>query len=464
MKIPELRQCLIQKGVILILTVTICICYLFSQTAAAEVQPGDWGIGPDSWYYDLQEHWGRKYVLTLWREGVTNGYPFVIFEPGTPWSYGYNFEPDVKMDRGQLLYMMSKLFQFEPDFSGPPPWPDLPPSFSLYGRPAYGQIHAAASEWLGDQNYLQPQQRLSRLHAVKFIINALNLGDYPKSLSISEVESLLGPFQDRHSIPFSSRPLVAAAVRLRLLIGYNDSTLRVSNELTRAEASAILYRSCMMRIIVQNTTLSFSSSSHPESTPIDVIGLRNENNEEWRLQITDTAHNLVTRLPKNGPVFGDPHTLTWDGSDESGQSLHPGEYLVGGYLKDRHQQRFEAVPIPVQIINNQLSANVTPQSVEIGQKVLISAETQGQAQEVWVILPNGEKLSASQTGQTAGGHLWEANISCQQSKGFSAGMVGFEVQAVFSQETITEPVQVEILPASVEEPICKNELILILTR
>ncbi len=437
---------------------------LFVSTAQAGVEPGDPGVGSDTWYYDLQGHWARTYVLTLWREGVTNGYPFVIFDPDSFWTYGYNFEPDTAMKRGQLLYMMSKLFGFEPQHILPPPWEDLPPGFSLYGKPAYGTVAAAAYEWFPDRSQLHPYDQVCRLSTTDFIMSALRLDDYPTTLSSAQVDGLLQQFSDHNLIPTSYRPLVASAVRLGLLIGYEDSTLRMDNTLTRAEASAILYRSCLMRVVPEYTHVSASGTPYPDSLPIDVIGLRNQNNKLWQVIISDMQGNPIAHIPSGGAQSGDPHPVSWDLHDSLGDEVQSGEYMVGGYLQDRHSQVFEAIPAPVWVVDYNLDAWITPSKVESGATATVMAHTQGGAHSVWVTLPDGSKVPATHRGTSGDTAEWSLDVQAAPQSGFTAGTSQLQVRAEFERAEKHQTLNLQVTKNEEGEPIGKSELMTILSR
>ncbi|MFO7941085.1 MAG: S-layer homology domain-containing protein, partial [Bacillota bacterium] len=224
----------------------------FGRSAAAGVSPGDeTDAAEDTWYHDLENHWSRPYILTLWEEGVTDGYAYPVFGPGWEWTYAYDFLPEDPMTRAQVILMMSRVFAIEPDNSIPSPWPDLSPTYTLYSKPVYAEIRAAAEEWqvAPQGSRLRPSDELTRMYSVRLILSALGLTDYAEQLEIGEVENLLDEFADSGEIhDHSERALVAAALDLGLIIGYGDGTLRMDRKLTRAEGATILYRCCLMRV------------------------------------------------------------------------------------------------------------------------------------------------------------------------------------------------------------------------
>ena len=330
-------------------------CILLLMIAAgspvfASVEPGDeTDAASDTWYHDLCPHWSRPYVLTLWEEGVTNGYVFPIMGPGWDWTYGYDFQPDDPMTRGQVLLMMSRVFNLDPINEVPSPWPDLPPTFSLYGLPAYAEIRAAVESWeIAEPGAsLSPMNSLTRVYTVELILAALGLDAYPATLPDAKVDALLAPFDDRAEIAPADRPAIAAAVELGLLIGYEDDTLRIYESLTRAEGATILYRCCLMVVDPAHGRFHPDGDGHRESLPIGAQGLRNASNARWQVQIEDADGHAVRGLPTASGTPGDPHAVTWDGCDDAGDPVDSGRYFVGGWVEDRRGNRSDAVRVPV---------------------------------------------------------------------------------------------------------------------
>lgn len=420
---------------------------LIPTPATAWVSPGDPGVGTDTWYYDLETHWSRPYILTLWDEGVTNGYPFPIFEDGR-WHFGFNFQPDLNMTRGQLAYMMSKVFRLPLDHSTPSPWPDLHPNYSLYGRPAYGEVSAAARTWslAPEGTPLDLIRSVRRLDSVEFILAALDLIPYSEQLSAGQIQEALAPFSDRDQIPPTSRPTVAAAVILGLIIGYNDNTLRMDTELSRAEAATILYRSCLMRVRPKYPVFHPDGDGYRETLPIDAMGLRNGNNLRWQLYITDMEGQRQAHLPPD-PVSGDPSGVTWDGRGDAGHVLPDGEYLVGGYVDDRRSQTFHAVSVPIEIARRDLEASLIPPEVRLDHHFALTARTRGHALQLLVQPPGGDEMGAFKVGEEDGWTLWHLDLRASAERGLTPGEHLIEVEAVFEGAersvdlmiTVTEP-------------------------
>ncbi len=431
------------------LALTMCAVSLILVAGypALAVQPGDEGpAGTDTWYHDLCHHWSHHYILTLWREGITNGFPFPIFDPGGGWEMGYQFEPDRPMTRAKLLYMMSKLFQLPPDEQTPSLWPDLHVTQTLYGHPAYGELRAAALKWEvapgGDSLRLSATGR--RFDAVEFIMAALNLMHYPQELSTEETDDILAAFVDEHQITGSDRPLVAAAVDLGLIIGYNDDTLRMYDTMTRAEAATILYRSCLMRVKPAYSIFHPDGDGYREVLPIEAVGLRNTAAAAWQVSITNRDGEIISHLPGTHPQPGEPGEAVWDGTDNSGSPLACGTYFVGGFVQNADGRIFDAVRVPIRLSRRHLQCAVDPPVASLGKHFHLMAETRGGADHVQAAVPDGTDRALHPAGQSGGWSLWERQIRACEDHGFSPGSHTLEVKANYSGAVRTETVPIEI--------------------
>lgn len=84
----------------------------------------------------------------------------------------------------------------------------------------------------------QPDMPVTREDTIYALVNALG---YSNDVSVVD-ESVLNMFTDQNSISKSLRPYFAVALQNQLVAGYNDSTIRAQNSLTRAEFATLLYR------------------------------------------------------------------------------------------------------------------------------------------------------------------------------------------------------------------------------
>ncbi|MFP4200882.1 MAG: S-layer homology domain-containing protein [Clostridia bacterium] len=402
-------------------TILLCLVLVFSltscPTAIADVSPGDEAdAAEDTWYYDLENHWSRPYILTLWEEGVTDGYAYPVFDPGWDWTYAYDFLPEDPMTRAQIILMMSRVFALEPDNSVPSPWPDLPPTYTLYSKPVYAEIRAAAHRWqiAPEGGNLNPSDDLTRMYSVRTILSALGLTNYAEGLGDGEVEALLDDFADSGDISdHGERALVAAAVDLGLIIGYGDGTLRMDRKLTRAEGATILYRCCLMRVKPEYGQFFPDGDGYRETLPIEVTGLRNASNVRWQVQIENREGNVVTTLPSNAPIPGDPHDVSWNGDDSTRDPVEPGRFFIGGWVEDRRGNQFSAVRVPVDCIHRTLSADLSRDLISNDEKVTITAQTHGCPPRVTAATGGGnveELHPVDDAGNPWEESLWELQI------------------------------------------------------
>ena len=435
----------------------------------AAVSPGDeTELAHDTWYHDLESHWARPYLLTLWEEGVTDGYPVPIWGSGTSWEYGFKFRPDWEMPRGKLLFMMSKIFQLPPDDRVPSDWPDLNPWYQLYGQPAYPLINAAATSW----NLAPPGESLAlsntvtRTDAVHFILSSLLLTDHAKTLSDATIDDLLAPFEDACEIPTEQRSIIAASIQLGLLIGYPDQTLRVNQSLSRAEGATILYRSCLMRLLPAYSTFHPDNDAYRELLPIDIIGLRNANHRRWHVHVTTMDGDIVRFLPTLQPKLGNPEPVVWDGTSDEGEPVACDQYLIGGYIEDRRGTVFDAVSVPIQLVRRDLRVEGSPSVIFLGETFKITARTRGGAHKVELDLPSGATVDLHYMGQQNGESVWQHQIQTSAAKGFEANTLkALSVTARFTGSDRHDVVKVEILETDDEPDLTPHDgLITTLTR
>jgi hypothetical protein len=80
-------------------------------------------------------------------------------------------------------------------------------------------------------NSFKPFQKVTRLEFLIMIMNAFELNNKP----IASID-----FSDKKSIPEWAYDSITKAVGLNLISGYTDGTIRINNNITRAEVFNIL--------------------------------------------------------------------------------------------------------------------------------------------------------------------------------------------------------------------------------
>ena len=257
---------------------------------------------------------------TLWQEEVTDGLLLRMVEPCMAL-----YLPDQPVTKAELVVFLSKVFNFEPASPAHPSYPDVPKSYCiLRDKPAWGYIEAALQEDIAFNLPglpFNPDGSLSREEAVEFIVRSLDLKDYADSLLEQEVMSLLNKFFDGNRTSPSHRQSMACAIKLKIIEGYDDGTLKPKSEMLRSHAATVIYRSCTIR------ARAFPDVFYPDNDGIDEIVkfsmdyLRNRGISTWQFTIEDNQGKAVHRFNTDNAPGYPPPLLTWDGYDGNGKVL-----------------------------------------------------------------------------------------------------------------------------------------------
>ncbi|MDR1641414.1 MAG: S-layer homology domain-containing protein, partial [Clostridiales bacterium] len=171
-------------------------------------------------YTDTSGHWAREIIERLALQGVATGYP-----DGT-------FRPDSPCTRAETIAMYNKFFKVEA--FGKPKFSDVLPDdwhFVQIGA----AIHKGYASGFADGTF-RPDDNTTRLQAFCMIYKLLGS---PDVANVSAIRTLA----DGHDIP-TDNPLYTRAVSYVFSRGivepYKDNTLRVLNDITRAELVALL--------------------------------------------------------------------------------------------------------------------------------------------------------------------------------------------------------------------------------
>ncbi|MCR4397400.1 MAG: S-layer homology domain-containing protein, partial [Firmicutes bacterium] len=99
----------------------------------------------DRWYDDMAGHWSSRYVRVLWEEEVTDGECRVTGHEDHPHKR-YLYHPSAVSSRSQYAMLLAKVFRLAPVNDDHPLFSDVPTNYSIYDKPAFGYIQAAARE------------------------------------------------------------------------------------------------------------------------------------------------------------------------------------------------------------------------------------------------------------------------------------------------------------------------------
>ncbi|MGB9868275.1 MAG: S-layer homology domain-containing protein [Bacillota bacterium] len=360
-------------------TLTVALVLSFSPSVTCAKDPA---------YVDISGHWANRYITTLWEEDITNGYLYsywvVVNGRYQRRTIAYYF-PDSSVTRAQYVTMLAKTFRLEPMWDVSPTFKDVPTDYALFGQtPAFGYIEAAASKQiaLGDgSGRFKPDSATSREQAIALLCRSLGLTPYAQSMSSSDVDRILSFFKDEHKISSSFRQIVAAAVRLKIVEGYPDRTLRPQANLTRAEAATLLYRSCMLQLEANPSEFSPDGDGFEDITQIKVTYLQNRNYTRWTIWIVDSSGGTVTTLSQGSGHYP-PSILTWDGRGALGP-VADGVYFLKGEATDITGQVFSCPASAVYVLRNTLSALVQPLVAAPGESFRLLATTASHANAVF---------------------------------------------------------------------------------
>jgi len=376
---------------------------------AALAQPAS-ATARDPWYEDLEGHWAEDYVRTLWEEGVTNGYRITErwWVPAKGWRARdhWLFLPGDPALRAQFAMLMVKSFELPPLERDIATFRDVRPGYEAYpgvrGYPYVERAHEQGFFHGEPDRRFHPDRELERDEAVAVLVRALGLEQFARELTGQEITWQLSRFRDWRGVNRSLRAEVALAIKLGIVEGYPDRTLRPSRPLSHAEAATVVYRSCTFRISASPNPFSPDGDGFEDLTTLDTTSLKNRNLKWWTVWIED---RWGTRVRTFHPPEGAPRelveqapTLVWNGVADDGALVPPGTYYYSGYVRDRRRQRFYAVRKPLVVEHRALQASVHPSFAQPGGTVEARAITVGGARGVTAAFPERSpktlKLSA----------------------------------------------------------------------
>jgi hypothetical protein len=384
----------------------------------------------EMWYLDMVAHWAHDHVRLLWEEQVSDG---------VQGSWGgcssSVFMPQAACTRAQFAVLLAKSFRLAPKASGQT-FCDVPPGYCIcYNKPAHPYIEAAAARSLirgAAYGVFAPERAVRREEAVSMIIRGLDISHFLDTLDSDRIASLLGRFFDGSSVSQSLRKEMAAAIFLKVVHGYPDRTLRPSQDLLRAEAAALIARSCMIKARSSLPCFSPDGDGVEDTVVISLETLKNRAVLDYGIVIDDLAGQPVRRWYGWTGSFSHlaPCPETWDGRDAGGRLCGDGLYLYAAWVRDRQGQVHWSASKPLVLERPAVWAFVNPAVVKPGDHTELSAYATGQPDTVvW-------KDTGSQ--MTRVGTRWIAGV--QVSPVSAEGEHRLTVQATYPSSAVRQAV------------------------
>lgn len=244
-------------------------------------------------FKDVQStYWANEYIQVLVNNGILSGY-----------SNG-NFAPEKGITREEFAVVLFKTFGLDEAKPSTPSFKDVDAS-----RWSYGYIEAAKPYLTGyfppnGKPTFDPEGQASREDVAVALVRALNLDAIGSSASIDKLN-----FSDIADISPNLRDEVALAVNNHLISGFPNGTLQPSASITRAQASAMVYKVIKSTFSKANVTYS-AEVKMPEQVSSNVVPIN-------------------IKLPANTKLVINEKTIEYTGTNYSGNwkiSEGPGTY------------------------------------------------------------------------------------------------------------------------------------------
>jgi hypothetical protein len=348
------------------------------------------GAAPrDPWYQDVPERfWAYREIRVMWEEECADGWVFTRWR-WTPWGDWEEtvsrFYPNDRMSRAQYAFLMAKTFRLQPSDDPCPTFSDVTRGFCLYGdKPAYGHIQAVAARgWIlgvGESRFL-PHDFVERQHAVAILIRALNLGEFARAMA-PEVDRYLDRFPDGYQVDESVAAEVALAIRLGIIIGYDDGRLHPRDHLLRCQAIAIMVRSALIDVTAHPARLTPDGDGVEDYATFTFRTLKNRSTRKWSLSIGNLEGNPYRTFYPTGRPGEPPAFLEWDGRGDHGTLLPDGTYFYRAWITDSRGDRWFSALKPLTLEQCRLWGQLSPYLVQPGETVSLRASTTGGALRV----------------------------------------------------------------------------------
>ncbi len=285
--------------------ISIVLATIMSISAIATVDAVEYGEEytnkPDKVYKqqfnDVSEsHWAFSYIGEMTARAVVSGYP------------NGNFYPDNDVTRAEFARIMTSA-------SGLPISTPTTPDFSDVAVDAWyaPYVHAAYPYLSGYQmsggNYYKPDTPALR---EDIAVALVKLKGYD---TLGADESILATmFTDVTSISADARKYVAVALERGLVSGYEDDTFRGQDSISRAEATAMLWRAYQYgndnkTFNEEPTVVPVITTPEPVATPVPVVTEKPTVVATEAPIVTPKPTQTPELIPTEEPVDGKPYVM-----------------------------------------------------------------------------------------------------------------------------------------------------------
>jgi len=369
--------------------VPVLVALLLVVAPATALAPPARAAAGDPWYEDVPERfWAHHEIRVMWEEECADGWVFTRWR-WTPWGDWEEtvsrFYPDDPISRAQYALLMAKTFRLQPRDDPYPTFSDVPRGFCLYGgKPAYGYIQAVAARgWIrgaGGNRFL-PYDFMERQHAVAILIRALGLGEFARAMA-PEADRYLDRFPDGYQVDRSVAAEVALAIRLGIVIGYDDGRLRPRDYLRRCQAVALMVRSALIEVTADPPRLSPDGDGVEDCVNFRFRTLKNRSTRTWSLSIGNLEGEPYRTFYPSGQAGEPPASLAWDGRGDHGGVLPDGTYFYRAWVTDSRGNRWFSALKPLTLEQRRLWGQLSPSLVRPGETMSLQASTTGGALRV----------------------------------------------------------------------------------
>lgn len=228
------------------------------------------------------DYWAQEYIQALVNNGILSGY-----------SDG-SFAPEKGITREEFAVILYKTFGLDELRPATPSFKDVPTD-----RWSYAYIEAAKNYLTGyfppnGKPTFDPEGQATREDVAVALVRALNLD---KNGTVT-VDTQLG-FKDEADISPNLRDEVALAVKNKLISGFPNGTLLPAAPVTRAQASAMVYK------IIKNT---FIGSNVTYSATVNIPN-----------QVSTGVVPISIKLPANSSLVINNKDVSYSGTSYNGE-------------------------------------------------------------------------------------------------------------------------------------------------